>query len=101
MLLQRGTEVGFTTLDEGRIDCHLVTQRVEERGFQTAERVVETLHSRLCEFDRIGIALGCQTVNYGTTGVGQTHHFGALVECLARSVVDCARTARRTCLWRR
>ena len=41
-----------------------------------------------CEPERLRIALLGQFVDYRAAGVGQSHHFGTLVEGFARGVVD-------------
>ncbi len=87
-MLERGAEVGLACFDEGRVLGHAVAQQVEERGLEARERVVVALDAGPCEAERPGVALGGQAVDHRAAGVGESHHLGALVERLARRVVD-------------
>ena len=86
--LQRGAEVGLVALDELRVLGHGVAQRVEERGLETRERVVVTLHVGACEAEGLRVALLGQAVDHRSARVGESHHLGALVERFACGIVD-------------
>ena len=63
-------------------------QRVEERGLQPRERVVETVDARSGEAESLRVALLGELVDHGAARIGQSHRFGTFIEGFARSVVD-------------
>ena len=67
----------------------LVAQGIEERGLESREGVVElALDMRMGKGEGIRIALFGQFVDHGAARVGQSHHFGTLIEGFACGVVD-------------
>ena len=87
-VLQRGAEVGLALLDEVGIFGHTVAQRVEERGLEPREGVVEPLDAGPGETERLRIAFLGQPVDDRTSGIGEPHHFGTFIEGFACGVVD-------------
>ena len=86
--LQRGGQVGLVLLDEVGILLKGIAQGVEERRLQAAEAVVIAIDMRFGKLEGLVVALGCQAVDDGATGIRQAHDLGALVEGLARGIVD-------------
>ena len=74
--------------DEVGILGHGVAQRVEERGLEPREGVVESVDAGPCEPECLGISLLGQTVDHRAAGIGEPHDLCALVESLAGGVVD-------------
>lgn len=68
------------------LEC--VTQRVEERCFESAETVVKFGNVWMGKGERVGVALLCVAVDDGSARVGKSHDLGALVKRFACRVVN-------------
>ena len=75
-------------LDEVGVLGHGVAQRVEERGLQPREGVVEAVDVGSGEAEGLGVALLGQAVDDRTARIGESHHFGTLIEGFTRGVVN-------------
>ena len=87
-LLKRRCEIRFVLFEKIGIFLKSVAKGVEERCLESREGIVQLRNTGLCKLEGIGITLGRETVNMRTAGIGESHNLGALVECLARRVVD-------------
>ena len=86
--LERCCKVGEVVLDEVGVGLDAVAQGVEKRSLKSRKRVVEAGNMRFCKLKLRSVALGGETVDVRSAGVGQAHYFGAFVECFACGVVD-------------
>ena len=83
--LVRGREIGPPPLDLVRPE---VAHRVQERRLEPREREVESRDAGDREVERLGIALPGEPVDRGPPRVAETEEASALVERLARRVVE-------------
>ena len=67
---------------------HPVSERVQERGFQSAKAIVIARDMRFAEFKGFRITLTRQLVDNRTTWIAQPHHLGTLVDSLSCRIVD-------------
>ena len=65
-----------------------IAHRVEQRGLDAREREVETGDAGNGEPESLGIALAGKRIDLGPTRIRQAEQSGALVERLARGVVE-------------
>ena len=65
-----------------------VAHRVEQRRLQPREREVEAGHARHGEVERVRISFPREQIDLAAAGVAEPEQARALVECLARRVVE-------------
>ena len=87
-MLERCGQVGLVGLDESGVGGEGVAECVEKRCLQSAETVVESGDVWSGEPETQGVALRREPVDVGASWIGESHHLGALVECLSGGVVD-------------
>ena len=87
-LLQRSTEIFPVFLDKTGIFFQRIMQKIEERGFQSAEAVIIPLDMRFAENKPFGVAQSGKLIYHRSAGISQSHYLRALVERLAGSIVD-------------
>ena len=73
-LLEACAYVCLVLLHEFRINCHLVTDKIEKRGLYATETVVKSRNMRLCELVLQWIPLLCKTVHNRSARISEAHH---------------------------
>ena len=87
-LLETCAYIGLVLLHELRIDGHLVTHEIQQRGLDSAEAVVETRNMRFREFIFQRISFLGKTVYNRSARISEPHHLRTFVKRLTHSVID-------------
>ena len=87
-LLEAGAYIRLVLLHEFRILGHLITYKIQKRGLDSAEAIVETWDMRLGEFVFQRIAFLGKSVHDRSSRVSQAHHLGTFVKGFTHSVID-------------
>ena len=75
-------------LYEIRVVFVLIPDKVQERGFQPAKTIIQSGDIRFVERESFWVTFFCQTVDYRTSGIGESHYLGAFVICFSRCVIN-------------
>ena len=85
---ERGRQVFLMVFNEVGVFLNPFAQRIEERGLQSRETIVQSRDVRFGKSICLRVALTGQTVDDGAAGIAQPHDLRTLVDSFACCVVD-------------